>query len=283
MTREEIASVLKNIRTDSGLTQKEAANRIGRKQQTLASWETGQSQPDANTLFVLCEIYGTTVDRAFGFNNSSNFVSANDKILLEKFNSLDKHGKRMITLTLEEEYNRCQEEKQVENKVVSIRKKQIQYYQRLASAGTGQIVFNGLPMDFIEIEDTPEYRNVKFAIGVNGDSMKPLYRDGDTLLVEPTPNIEIGQAGIFMLDGESYVKKLGNGVLESENPKYEDIPITENTYCLGSVVDCIKSDESKMEDKFLEGIKNGDDDFKRLMQNYKNEKLAESTPFRTVK
>lgn len=67
MTKDEIAAVLKKIRLDAGMTQREAAAKINRKQQTLASWETGQSQPDANTLFVLCSIYDTTVDKAFGF------------------------------------------------------------------------------------------------------------------------------------------------------------------------------------------------------------------------
>lgn len=69
MTKDEIAAVLKKIRLDAGMTQREAATKINRKQQTLASWETGQSQPDANTLFVLCSVYGTTVDRAFGFTD----------------------------------------------------------------------------------------------------------------------------------------------------------------------------------------------------------------------
>lgn len=67
MTKEEIAAVLKKIRLEAGMTQKAAAEKINRKQQTLASWETGQSQPDANTLFILCSTYGTTVDKAFGF------------------------------------------------------------------------------------------------------------------------------------------------------------------------------------------------------------------------
>lgn len=65
MTREEIAQIIKKARTDAGFTQKEAASAIGRKQQTLASWETGQSQPDANTLFQLFDFYGVSVDAAF--------------------------------------------------------------------------------------------------------------------------------------------------------------------------------------------------------------------------
>lgn len=70
MTKTDIAQILKTCRINCGLTQKEAASRLGRPQQTLASWETGKSQPDANTLFLLCDVYGVTVDQAFGFSSS---------------------------------------------------------------------------------------------------------------------------------------------------------------------------------------------------------------------
>lgn len=108
MTKEDIAKVLKQLRINSGMTQKEAAERLGKKQQTIASWETGQSQPDANTLFIVCEIYGTTVDDAFGFNKKTDTLSPDDFILLKKYHSLDEHGKKMVDFTLTEEFNRCE-------------------------------------------------------------------------------------------------------------------------------------------------------------------------------
>ena len=71
MTKEEIAQIIKKARLDSGHTQKEAADAIGRKRQTLASWETGQSQPDADTLFLLFDFYGISVDEAFHLTKKS--------------------------------------------------------------------------------------------------------------------------------------------------------------------------------------------------------------------
>lgn len=106
MTKEEIAKILKQLRLDAGFTQTEAAKRIGRKQQTLASWETGQSQPDANTLFVLCRIYDTTVDKAFGFEDENN-ITRYELALIEKYRKLDIHGKELVTLLLEKELQRC--------------------------------------------------------------------------------------------------------------------------------------------------------------------------------
>lgn len=71
MTREEIANILKISRLQAGLTQKQAAEAVGKKQQTLASWETAQSQPDTNTLFLLFDVYGRSLDEAFGYANTS--------------------------------------------------------------------------------------------------------------------------------------------------------------------------------------------------------------------
>lgn len=87
MTRTEIAEVLKRERKKAGLTQKQAATAIGRKQQTLASWETARAQPDANTLFELCSVYGVSVDEAFGFIDKNKDIKnsiSNDEIELIK-------------------------------------------------------------------------------------------------------------------------------------------------------------------------------------------------------
>ena len=102
-------------------------------------------------------------------------------------------------------------------------------------------MFDDIPVDLIEIPDVPEYQHVKYAIGVNGASMEPLYRDGDILLVEPAENLSIGEIGIFIVDGYSYVKKLGDNSLISLNKEYPDVAISENTECLGRVVDKVSS------------------------------------------
>lgn len=106
MTKEEIGAVLKGLRTDSGKTQKEVAEILGRTQQIIGHWETGYSQPDANTLFRLCEIYGTTVDEAFGFKKEKQLITKKDIDLLRKYHELDLHGKEMVDFTLKKEYER---------------------------------------------------------------------------------------------------------------------------------------------------------------------------------
>ena len=81
MTRVEIARIIKLSRIKSGLTQKKAAEALGRKQQTLASWETGQSQPDLDTLFCLFQLYGQSIDDSFGFATHSTLTNRERELL----------------------------------------------------------------------------------------------------------------------------------------------------------------------------------------------------------
>ena len=106
MTKEDIANVLKQLRKSSGLTQKEAAERLGKKQQTIASWESGQSQPDANTLFIICSLYGTSVDEAFGFKKDGTTIGKKDIDLIEKYHSLDDSGRHHVDIILQWESDR---------------------------------------------------------------------------------------------------------------------------------------------------------------------------------
>lgn len=112
----------------------------------------------------------------------------------------------------------------------------VPYYGHIASAGTGQYVFDDIPPEMIEIENEMDNMHVDFAIGVNGDSMEPTYNDGDTLLIKKQSEICTGETGIFMINGEAFVKELGDGVLISHNKKYKDILINDSVICLGKVI-----------------------------------------------
>ena len=106
MTKEEIGHILKGLRTSCGFTQKEVAEKLGRKQQIIGHWETGYAQPDANTLFTLCDIYGVTVDDAFGFQKKNSTISLSEYDHIKKYRALDSHGKEMVDFTLLKEWER---------------------------------------------------------------------------------------------------------------------------------------------------------------------------------
>ena len=63
MSVTEIGRRLKKARIDAGLTQAEAAKKLGLSFQTISSYERGINRIDSDTLLKLCEIYRTSVSR----------------------------------------------------------------------------------------------------------------------------------------------------------------------------------------------------------------------------
>ena len=68
--------------------------------------------------------------------------------------------------------------------------------------------------------------------------MEPKYHDRDVLLIQECDQIEPGELGIFVLDGEGYFKKFGGDCLISLNPFYAPIMLRdfEDIRCCGKVI-----------------------------------------------
>lgn len=187
----------------------------------------------------ICDILGLETDAlADGYIKekvvNSNSITVNELNLIKKYRALDEHGKDMVDTVLQKEYERRTEH--AKEFIMLQPPSLVPYYGHVASAGTGQYVFDDIPPEMIEIENEMDNMHVDFAIGVNGDSMEPTYHDGDTLLIKKQSEICVGEIGIFMINGEAFVKELGDGVLISHNKKYKDINLTENTVCIGKVI-----------------------------------------------
>lgn len=57
--------------------------------------------------------------------------------------------------------------------------------------------------------------------------MEPEFHDGEYALVQTCPEIEQGEIGIFTVNDNGYIKKLGAGELISLNPEYDNIQLHE--------------------------------------------------------
>lgn len=57
---------LKDLREEAGMTQKQLAERIGNVQRNISNWESGNSQPDLETVVKLAEVFGVTTDELLG-------------------------------------------------------------------------------------------------------------------------------------------------------------------------------------------------------------------------
>lgn len=92
---------MKGARLSAGFTQAQVATLLNRKPQVVGHWETGYAQPDANTLFELCDIYGISIDEAFGKKGNQEALSPEALEFARRFDKLDAHGKRVISAIMD--------------------------------------------------------------------------------------------------------------------------------------------------------------------------------------
>lgn len=106
-----------------------------------------------------------------------------------------------------------------------------------ASAGTG-VYLDDRSTEPLQIVHTNIAERANYAVRVSGDSMEPRFFDGDIVLVETCPSVEEGEIGIFVVDGEGFIKKYGGDRLISLNPKYKDMLLKkyESSFCRGRVL-----------------------------------------------
>jgi SOS-response transcriptional repressor LexA len=233
------ATRLKEQRERIGLTQVDLAAALGVTKGAVGNYETGASSPKAEILYQLFDILHCDANYLFQDEmrtlRTSNATPEEMEFLVKKYRALDKHGKNAVDSILNIEHNRCTEVSALPFAEVIQMPTPIQS----ASAGTGELA------DDDTIEHIPVLRNVwtskaDYALRVHGDSMEPEIYDGDMILVRSQPAVELGETGIFIRDGERYVKIYRGDYLESLNPDYDDIPLEEFSKCIGKVIGVLK-------------------------------------------
>ena len=144
-----IIEKLKEGRANAKLKQSEVAEKIGIKGNTLSNYENGVSEPDIDTFCALCDIYNvdpsSILNEAYGLNVQGDEFKIKPSEIehIKKYRALDQHGQETVSYILNQETERVRQINQAASTPAATR--MINYYYRLASAGTGQIIFDMPP------------------------------------------------------------------------------------------------------------------------------------------
>ena len=189
--------------------------------------------PQIDTIKAIARALECTLEDFDDNSNLKNY-SAVEKKLIADYRKLDDHSKEVVQVVIRKELERNIPSEPNYDNIIPIKIYQVPYYDMPVSAGTG----NPLDEEYPEKVDLTEQPPKGKDFIVSGDSMEPTYHDGDKLFVKEQPSIEIGEIGIFVVDGNAYVKELGVDRLISHNEKYSDIIINEyiRNECCGKVL-----------------------------------------------
>ncbi len=97
---------IKTARSLKGLTQKQLAEKVGAKHNSISDWEKNKNKPDPDTIELLCGVLEISPNYLLG-NKVNDEVSPAEKEIIKKYRSLDSHGKNTVSLILDNEYERC--------------------------------------------------------------------------------------------------------------------------------------------------------------------------------
>lgn len=202
--------IFKQLIQNSGLSSYQISKDTGISESLISHWKSGRQLPKYDSLNVLADYFKVSGDYLLGRTEDSNISQnlKNDK----KIDITNNKSKSNIIMK--------------------------PFYLLPTSAGTGSYLFDDILAEWVNVERTPISEKADFILQVRGDSMLPKLADNDKVYVQQSPSIIEGDIGVFIVDGESYIKKMGKGELISLNPQYKNIPLNEYTdcRCVGKVI-----------------------------------------------
>lgn len=230
-----VGSRIKELREHRDLTRNDLAQKIGVTPGAISNYENGISSPKIEILFKIMDVLECDANYLYQDDMEAKPVifttTLKEQDFLKKYRELPPHSQGAVDncLNYEHKYHKLKEKERIlSNAEESV---DLPLFYLPASAGGGA---------FLDSDDYELYRfpskivpfGTTFALRVRGDSMEPVFSDGDIVFVKQQPTLENGQIGIFILNGEGFIKKFHQGedgyTLISKNPEYEDIFVKEN-------------------------------------------------------
>lgn len=229
MKKNFFASNLKFLRTRKGLEQKDISEFLGLKSPTsVTNWEQGTNLPRAGRLYDLAAFFSVPLHDLIETDLSSVDNTLNITIIYEQLNSDRK----------EKVYNFATEQlREQNNNVVNINDYieetawyEVKFYGSV-SAGTG-LYLDDEQVETISFGADMIPNGTDFCLKVNGDSMDPMFHDGDYVFIKRETDFRNGSIGVVIVNGDAYLKKIyitpDSIKLVSLNKKYKDITVTQD-------------------------------------------------------
>lgn len=222
---------LKSLRLEAKITQQDLASMVGVSVVAVRNWERGARKPSMDGIISLGSALNVSLDTLLGIpkpniSKNSFILTMAERKLLETYQSLDSHGKRVVRAicALEKERVASEEKPVARNKVskiIDIRERYIPCYITPSAAGFNAPL-DGTDFEMILVDDNVP-SDADFAVNIQGNSMSPYIKDGDMVYVRKDEDLSIGDVGIFCVDGAMYCKQYymddeQNLLLVSANP-----------------------------------------------------------------
>lgn len=240
-----ISQNLSHIIKEKKITQKALSKQLGVPTSTINNWIKLNRSIPSEFIIPICEFLDITPYLLLTGENvsSKSVLDPDEQELLDIYNSLSPKSQgrlRERAEVLAELEAPVVKEPEPEQETIFI-----EYSTLKVSAGTGEPLIDDTYHDFLKVKRSDLTEEANFAVQISGNSMLPRFKDKEWVLVRSQPDVEIGEIGIFIIDGNGYIKERAADRLVSINPEYDDIFFKENQdiKCKGLVIGTLESDD----------------------------------------
>lgn len=220
-----LGQTIREIRKRKGLTQKQLSELTGLKQNTISNHENGNRSIDEVDIHVYSNALGVSPKELF-----DSYKESSDN-LTEIYNQLNSDRQAKV-------YDFATEQLKEQNKVVNFNdyiEEESEWYEvkfyGSVSAGTG-LYLDDEQVETISFGADMIPNGTDFCLKVNGDSMDPMFHDGDYVFIKRETDFRNGSIGVVIVNGDAYLKKIyitpDSIKLVSLNKKYKDITVTQD-------------------------------------------------------
>lgn len=256
LNKEMYGEVIRTWRQRRGINQIQLAEKLGLSKNLVSNWEAGRSRPDLNIIPRLCDLLDISVAAFFGMPGRPGELDQQEQRHMRNYRQLNTGNQELVDAMIIAMLDQSQRE---------LRQRCQRGFERtfknaqLTAAGTGNPLEGARQGHYVYVRSDRNSCRADEIITVTGDSMEPTFHNGDDLFIQHTKTIGPGEIGIFIANGDGYVKEYQPDGLHSHNPEYPVLRFTEgdDVRCVGRVLGVVSPDQyaSRAETEVLEEMR----------------------------
>lgn len=240
-TNSEIVDIIIDLCNQKGWSLSEFARKLDLPKSSISRYFNKSRQLPINKINVFSDVLGVSSEYLLGIQTIASDRNKTQNELLSVYNKLETKRQTKV-------YDFATEQLKEQNNVVNINDYieeetnwyEVKFYGSI-SAGTG-LYLDDEQVETINFGVDMVPNGTDFCLKVNGDSMEPMFHDGDYVFIKRETDFRNGTIGAVIVNSEAYLKKIyitDNSIeLVSLNKKYKDIIVTQddNLKYVGTVV-----------------------------------------------
>ena len=194
------AEIIRSRRRERNMNQEELGVLAHVGKNAVGAWESGRSRPDLNSVPIICEALGLSLDEFYGIRGNEKKEEKIPEEFASRYAALTPYHRKIVLHEMDALL-------EMQRAAAKPKRKMIRLFCNDLSACAGpSLAIGETEGEEVWMEETPLTARADELIRVSGDSMEPVLRDGQYAWVEECARLNPGEVGLFTVDGEGFIK-----------------------------------------------------------------------------